>query len=191
MAPLEYGSLLISTCLLINLATRPTSSCLVSQQSSLSFLTQQHLTSNMSNSSQLPDGLISYGPNTNCTLDLCPVDSSALEYRPSLGASGAFISLFSITMIIHIAQGFHWKTWAFTICMVLGCVDEIVGYAGRIMLYYNPFSFGGFLIEISTLESQEIPKLRVKESSSIFLIVCITTAPVFFCAAIYVTLSKT
>jgi hypothetical protein len=98
---------------------------------------------------KLPNNLVGYGPNTNCTLQLCPIDSSALEYRPSLAASGTIISLFVLTMVIHIAQGFHWKTWGFMVAMLLGCVDEIVGYSGRIMLYYNPFSFGGFLLNQS------------------------------------------
>jgi hypothetical protein len=94
----------------------------------------------------LPNIIVGYGPDTNCTLQLCPIDSSALEYRPSLAASGTVISLFALTMVIHIAQGVRWKTRGFMIAMLLGCVDEIVEYSGRVMLYYNPFSFGGFLI---------------------------------------------
>lgn len=32
--------------------------------------------------------------------------------------------------------------------MILGCLSEVIGYAGRIMLYNNPFSFVGFMIQI-------------------------------------------
>ena len=98
---------------------------------------------------QLPNGLISYGPDTNCTLDLCPVDWSVLSYRPSRAVNGTFIGLFFVAMIGHVIQGIYWQTWSFMSCMAVGCIDEIVGYAGRIMLYYNPFSFAGFLIQIS------------------------------------------
>lgn len=98
---------------------------------------------------RLPHGLISYGPDANCTLDICPVEWSALSYQPSLAASGVFISLFGITMVIHIVQGIGWKTWGFMTCMVLGCLDEIIGYAGRIILQRNPFSFSGFLMDMS------------------------------------------
>lgn len=52
--------------------------------------------------------------------------------------------------------------------MMLGCIFEIIGYIGRIILYNNPFNFGGFMIQI----------------------VFITSGPVFYTAAIYVTLSK-
>jgi hypothetical protein len=44
----------------------------------------------------------------------------------------------------------------------------MIGYGGRILLYKNPFSFDGFIIQIC----------------------CITISPVFFAAAIYVTLTR-
>src|SRR3569833_2786600 len=95
---------------------------------------------------RLPHGLISYGPDANCTLDICPVEWSALSYQPSLAASGVFISLFGITMVIHIVQGIGWKTWGFMTCMVLGCLEEIFGFVGRFFLFWFFFSFSVFLL---------------------------------------------
>ncbi|KAH8890310.1 RTA1-domain-containing protein, partial [Thozetella sp. PMI_491] len=118
---------------------------------------------------RLPGGLISFGKNANCTLELCPVSVSILEYQPSIPGNAAIIVLFLISMIVHILQGVKFRAWDFMICMIIGCVDEIIGYIGRIMLNKNPFSFGAFVIQT----------------------VCITTAPVFFCSAIYVMLSRT
>jgi len=97
---------------------------------------------------QLPDGLIAYGPDTNCTLELCPVEWSILGYEPSLAANGAFIALFAIAMVFHIIEGIWWRQWWFMICMVLGCLDEMMGYVGRMILNGNPFSFAGFLMQI-------------------------------------------
>ncbi|KAF6790717.1 parasitic phase-specific protein psp-1 [Colletotrichum musicola] len=119
--------------------------------------------------SQLPHGLITFGPEANCTLELCPLEWSILQYRPSVPASGLFIALFSITLILHTLQGIRSKTWGFMGSVVAGCVLEIVGYVGRLMIYDNPFSFIGFLLQI----------------------ICITIAPVFFSAAVYVLLSQT
>jgi len=51
-------------------------------------------------------------------------------------------------MLVHLAQGIKWRTWGFTICMVAGCLDEIIGYIGRIILHSNPFSFNAFVIQI-------------------------------------------
>ncbi|KAK0713416.1 parasitic phase-specific protein PSP-1 [Lasiosphaeria miniovina] len=112
---------------------------------------------------------IAFGKNANCTLDVCPVSASILEYQPSIPGNAVIIGLFGLALLIHVAQGAVWRSWTFMICMVLGCVDEMIGYAGRIMLNTNPFSFNAFVIQV----------------------VCITTAPVFFCSSIYVLLTRT
>ena len=33
--------------------------------------------------------------------------------------------------------------------MGMGCVSEMIGYGGRILLWENPFGFAGFLVQIS------------------------------------------
>ncbi|KAF9871076.1 parasitic phase-specific protein psp-1 [Colletotrichum karsti] len=117
---------------------------------------------------KLPNGLRTFGPKANCTLELCPLQSSLLRYQPSVPANGTFIAFFALAMIIHAILGFRSRTWGFMASMIGGCLVEIVGYVGRLILHDNPFSFGGFLIQI----------------------ICITVAPVFFCAAVYVMLFK-
>ncbi|KAI1206553.1 RTA1-domain-containing protein [Annulohypoxylon truncatum] len=112
--------------------------------------------------------LIPFGPDATCTLDLCPLEMSVLQYRPSLASSIAFICIFSSLLLIHGILGFLWKSWWFLGCTTVGCVTEIIGYAGRVMLFYNPFSFAGFMMQI----------------------ICIGSAPVFYSAAIYVTMAK-
>ncbi|OTB02264.1 hypothetical protein M426DRAFT_200177 [Hypoxylon sp. CI-4A] len=113
--------------------------------------------------------LIPFGPKATCTLDLCSIEMSVLAYRPILGVNIAFICLFTALTFAHTIIGVKWKSWWFLGCMVVGCVAEIIGYAGRIILFYNPFSFAGFMSQI----------------------ICIGVAPVFFSAAIYVTMAKT
>ncbi|KAF2468674.1 RTA1-domain-containing protein [Lindgomyces ingoldianus] len=112
--------------------------------------------------------LIFFGPNANCTFDICTASESVYGYRPSLAANITFIVLFSVANLIHVVQGFRWTTWRFTWLMILGCAHEITGYIARIKLYYNPWAFVPFLIQIIT----------------------ITQAPVFYCAAIYITLGR-
>jgi hypothetical protein len=112
--------------------------------------------------------LVSFGPDANCTLALCPVESSLQGYRPALAVQIAFTALFGVSMLIHLAQGIRYRTWFFASMMALGCIGEMIGYGGRVLLYQNPFSFDGFIIEIC----------------------CITISPVFFAAAIYVSLAK-
>ncbi|KAG5764466.1 hypothetical protein H9Q72_007436 [Fusarium xylarioides] len=116
----------------------------------------------------LPGGLISFGSDANCTLELCPLESSILRYQPNLPANAIFIGAFGLSMALHIFQGIKMKTWGFMASMMAGCILEIIGYIGRLVIHDNPFDFIGFLLQI----------------------IMITIAPVFFSAAIYVLLSQ-
>ncbi|KAF3076038.1 Sphingoid long-chain base transporter RSB1 [Trichoderma lentiforme] len=115
------------------------------------------------------DYFIHFGPNANCTLELCSIDESVYGYRPSLAANVIFAGLFTLALGVHAYLGARWKTWTFMWCLILSCLHEITGYVGRIIMWNNPWSFAGFIIQI----------------------ICITQAPVFYCAAIYVTLHQT
>ncbi|KAG8623456.1 hypothetical protein KVT40_008432 [Elsinoe batatas] len=119
--------------------------------------------------SPLPKGAIVFGPKTNCTIEICDPRYSVPGLQPSLAANSLFIALFAIAGIIHLYLGWRWKSWFFMWCMIVGCISGIVGYAGRILLHYNPFSFRAFLVQTT----------------------CVITAPIYFCAAIYVTLALT
>lgn len=71
--------------------------------------------------------------------------------------------------------------------MMTGCVLQIVGYVGRIMLHDNPFDFGPFLVQISKSKGSRYGReIRSADQEA----VCITIAPVFYCAAVYVLLSQ-
>lgn len=102
-----------------------------------------------------PDGTfyIAGGQNANCTVSVCPVELSIYGYRPSLPASSLFIALFAIALLIQAALGFRYKTWWFMGSMIAGCIDEIIGYIGRIMLYENPWNHSGFIMQIGELSA--------------------------------------
>ena len=78
------------------------------------------------------------------------------------------MALFGLSLIATVVQGFRWRVWTFTTVMFLGYSAEIIGYGGRIILWSNSFSFPGFMVQI----------------------ICLTIAPAFFSAAIYLTLSR-
>lgn len=85
-----------------------------------------------------------------CTLQTCDIEQSLFGYRPSLVASGVFIALFGISLLIHLVQGFRSRRWTFASLMALGCAVEMVGYGGRIMMNSDPWSFTGFMVQIGT-----------------------------------------
>lgn len=113
--------------------------------------------------------VVIFGPGANCTLELCPVEWSVYQYRPSFAANLAFLLLYALLGGIHTFLGWRWRSWWFAVFMILGCTSEVIGYTGRMLLWKNPFSFPGFMLQIT----------------------CVTGAPVFYTAAIYITLSKT
>ncbi|KAK2605361.1 hypothetical protein N8I77_008200 [Diaporthe amygdali] len=112
---------------------------------------------------------IPFGPDANCTLEICGPDFSVYGYIPGLSSNAIFLAIFAVAMLAHVIIGLIWKQWWFMCCMVAGCVDEILGYAGRVWMNQDLWNFKAFMIQV----------------------VCVTTAPVFFCAAIYVLLAKT
>lgn len=119
-----------------------------------------------------------------CTLETCPVEWSIFQYRPNLVANAIFIAVFGISMFIHIYQGYRWKQWTFASLIALGCITEMIGHGGRIIMNEDPWSFSGFMLQISEFGNLESIGHRLTAA------VCISFAPVFLTAAIYITLYK-
>lgn len=99
----------------------------------------------------LPNGLIPFGPSANCTLDLCPLEASILRYQPSIAATSVAIAIFGFSLLLNLGQGVYHQTWGFMGSLLCGCILEIIGYVGRIIIRDNPFDFNGFLMQISEL----------------------------------------
>lgn len=98
-----------------------------------------------------PDGQLysPFGDFVNCTISVCPVELSVYGYRPTFPGSIALIALYGLCALTQLGLGIRYKTWGFMIAMLLGCVGEIIGYVGRIMMYQNPWGQEGFLMQIS------------------------------------------
>ncbi|RYP80417.1 hypothetical protein DL770_006222 [Monosporascus sp. CRB-9-2] len=117
----------------------------------------------------LPPYIVVFGPNANCTLELCPVVYSVYGYLPNFGANISFAILFGIAFIVHTWIGIKGRNWFFMTCVDVGCFSAVIGYIGRIIMHSNPFNFIAFMIQL----------------------LGVGVAPVWYCAAIYVTLSDT
>ncbi|PSN75265.1 RTA1-domain-containing protein [Corynespora cassiicola Philippines] len=81
----------------------------------------------------------------------CPVEGTLYGYYPSLPANAFFTAFFALCFLLQLVFGIKYKTWTYMIALSLGCAGEAVGYAGRIMLYNNPFDDIGFQIQICAL----------------------------------------
>ncbi|KZF23050.1 parasitic phase-specific protein PSP-1 [Xylona heveae TC161] len=104
-----------------------------------------------------------------CTLKTCPIDASYYNYLPSRAANGVFDGLFALSLGLYISQAIISRSFiGFSIAMICGCILEVLGYVGRLMSNSNPFNENGFLMQI----------------------VCLTIAPAFLAAGIYLCLSR-
>ena len=99
-----------------------------------------------------PQGIVYFagGDDANCTLPECPIELSTYGYRASLPLSAVLIALYALCMVAQTWLGWKYKTWSFLAAMLLGCFTEILGYAGRIMMWENPWNNTGFIMQIGT-----------------------------------------
>ena len=72
----------------------------------------------------------------NCTdiSDVCPVQASIYGYYPSLGGNAFFAAFFGICLVVQLFQGLKWKSRAFMIALVFGCLGESIG---MILVIFN------------------------------------------------------
>ena len=109
--------------------------------------------------------------NKSCTefSSVCTVENSYYYYRVDEAANLVFAVLFGISLIGYlIAFGLTRRAFGFTVAMVCGTILEILGYAGRVWSWKNPWTENAFLIQI----------------------VCLTIAPAFMAAGIYLCLRR-
>ncbi|KAJ5155832.1 hypothetical protein N7492_008635 [Penicillium capsulatum] len=88
-------------------------------------------------------------------------------YVPGLGAGIAYCVLFGVSMLLHTVQLCWKRTWWCSVFSV-GCLVEVLGWAGRTWSSQCPYNMNAFLMQISTL----------------------IIAPTFFTAGIYVLLGR-
>jgi len=98
----------------------------------------------------------------------CPIEDSIYGYAPTLWVNIFLLIFFSLTGITHMIQAIRYKTIGFGIAMFWGHVSLVLGYIGRIWLQHNVYLLNPFLIQI----------------------ICLTLAPAFLSAAIYLCLSR-
>lgn len=68
-----------------------------------------------------------------------------IQYQPNIGANAFLATLFGFMLVAQLGLGIRYKTWSFLVAMVFGLTLEVVGYAGRVLLHDDPFSFSFFV----------------------------------------------
>ena len=113
------------------------------------------------------DNSTNSNPYENCTdiSPVCPLDQTIYGYYPNVGANAFFAAIFGICLIANSYLGIRYRTWTYLIALWFGCLGEIVGFIGRIILLSNPWSATGFEMQIC----------------------CLIISPAFFAAGVYLT----
>jgi len=96
----------------------------------------------------------------------CTVEGTLYGYRPNLGANVFFAVIFGLCGLIQLGLGIRYRTWTFMIALTLGCLGEVIGYAGRLIMNNNPYDENGFTTQIC----------------------CLIISPAFIAAGVYLTL---
>jgi hypothetical protein len=84
-------------------------------------------------------------PSDYCTISTCPLELANFTYIPMLDGNVAYAAIFGVLLVPNLYLGIKHKTWGYMIGMVCGLALEVIGYAGRLQLHYNPFLFDPFL----------------------------------------------
>jgi hypothetical protein len=98
----------------------------------------------------------------------CIHEYGELDYIPTLPGNILFAAIFGVALVAQIYLGIRHKTWGYMTAMIGGCVLEIVGYIGRLMMHNDIFDNNAFIIYI----------------------VGLTIAPAFYSAAVYLCFSR-
>ncbi|KAF7916942.1 uncharacterized protein EAE98_010373 [Botrytis deweyae] len=103
-----------------------------------------------------------------CTLDTCDLSLSSFEYRPTVVGNTIYAGLFGVFCIAQLALGIKFKIWGYMVAIILGLILEIIGYIARVLINNYPFDNDYFLMYL----------------------ICLTIAPAFLTAGIYLCLSR-
>ncbi|KAE8306976.1 RTA1 like protein-domain-containing protein [Aspergillus transmontanensis] len=93
--------------------------------------------------------------------------STSYGYVPSLPAASAFVAFFGLSMLLHTAQMIWFRTWWCAVFSI-GCLVELLGWAGRVWSAKCPYAQTPYMMQITTL----------------------IIGPTFFTAGIYVILAR-
>lgn len=99
----------------------------------------------------------------------CEYIPGNFEYEVDLAPNVVFLVLFGLSLIGFATTWFlHRRATAFNVALICGVILEILGYGGRIMSANNRWDESGFLMQIC----------------------CLTIAPAFMAAGIYLCLRR-
>jgi len=81
-----------------------------------------------------------------CTLHTCPIQYAQIGYVPTLAGNSLYLAIFALLLFFQVLIGIRYRNWGYLASLVGGLILEIIGYAARIQMHFNPFLANPFLM---------------------------------------------
>ena len=81
-----------------------------------------------------------------CTFQTCPLILAHVLYIPNLAGNVLYLVIFGLAIVAQVFLAIKYMTPGYGIAVFGGLLLEVVGYAGRIQMHYNPFKQAQFLM---------------------------------------------
>ncbi|KAH8890113.1 RTA1 like protein, partial [Thozetella sp. PMI_491] len=99
----------------------------------------------------------------------CPVEATTYGYYPVPGANAALAAAFAIFLVAQLVFATITKVYSYSLLVAAGCLVQLLGYVGRLLMHSNPWN-----------------RLAMRMQ-----IVCLIIGPTFTAAALYLTVKHT
>jgi hypothetical protein len=103
--------------------------------------------------SDAPEGFRPSFSNCDGVSDLCPVEASLYGDYLTTSGNAVLLAVFSLCAILQIGNAIYTRsrTYSYSICLLIGTICEVLGYAGRLMLINDPWDFAAFAMQMCCL----------------------------------------
>ncbi len=81
----------------------------------------------------------------------CVVEATIYGDYFTSGACIFFVVAYSLLMFAQLYLGWRSKAWSFSLWLLVGTMSELMGYAGRLVMSYNPWIYDAFVIQLVML----------------------------------------
>jgi len=81
----------------------------------------------------------------------CVVEATIYGDYFTTGACIFFVVAYGLLLISQLYLGYRSRAWSFCLWLLVGTISELMGYAGRLVMSYNPWIYDAFVIQLVML----------------------------------------
>lgn len=81
----------------------------------------------------------------------CTIEATIYGDYFTTGACIFFVVMYGLLAIAQLYLGWRSRAWSFSVWLLVGTLSELMGYAGRLVMSYNPWIYDAFCIQLVML----------------------------------------